>query len=392
MKHTYIYTLALTAALLTACEASDETTATGGGELTPVCATATLPATTGSGTVTRAFSDNNILGLLLSYPAADAAETLTPYIVASADIKEDVDYATNNKFSFSTANGDAENNIKPLYWQQVSGKGLTEQTFYTILIQKETVLNTTSSIYANILWGKADYTPASTTDNDITRPTLAFGTLKSRYAMLTVKINAPTTDRLDASLMRVFYSAKNMDESGIGDIEYQAAPTEKDDDGDELPVKVLKSDEVYTSTAAPTGKTQFIAYAMIAPQALTTGKTTLYLAYNVAQLPDGTDTYIKVNAAKPSYIWTLDLSTVKVTRAAGSEFATAPTDMGAYGTHGPGFAFGTAFGYNAGERITLTLNVSLMNLQPGTVESFVINDYTAADDSYSYDTTPTKKP
>ena len=141
-----------------------------------------------------------------------------------------------------------------------------------------------------------------------------------------------------------------------------------------------------------TGKTQFIAYAMIAPQALTTGKTTLYLAYNVAQLPDGTDTYIKVNAAKPSYIWTLDLSTVKVTRAAGSEFATAPTDMGAYGTHGPGFAFGTAFGYNAGERITLTLNVSLMNLQPGTVESFVINDYTAADDSYSYDTTPTKKP
>ena len=388
MKHTYIYTLALTAALLTACEASDETTATGGGELTPVCATATLPGTTGSGTVTRAFTDDNILGLALFYPATDVAKTLTQYTVASADITEDVDYATNNKFSFSTAKGDADNNIKPLYWQQVSGKGLTAQTFYTILLQEETVPNMTSSSYANVLWGKADYTPASTTDNDVARPTLAFGTLKSRYATLTVNINAPTTDGLDASLMKVFYSAKDMDES-VGDIEYQAMPTEKDDDGAELPAEVLHKD-VITGDDAPTGKTQFIAYAIIAPQALTTGKTTLYLAYNVAQLPDGTDTRITVDATKPSYIWTLDLSTVTVTRAAGSEFATAPTPYDA--VHGPGFAFGTAFGYNAGERITLTLNVSLMNLQTGAVGNFVINDYTVDTGTYSYDTTPTTKP
>lgn len=191
---------------------------------TPLSATATLPAASGSGTLTRAFTDDSPLSALtLYYPAttgtseAIATGHLSPYLVADADITQ-----SDAHFSFTTITGTfgttaGSGSPAPLYWQQTAGAGLTAQTFYLTVAQEEQdagifsadviakspSITLTADNRKNVLWRSAAIPGIQSGNADATRPALTFSTLKSRLARLTLILNCRDS-RLKGKLLKAF--------------------------------------------------------------------------------------------------------------------------------------------------------------------------------------------
>ena len=361
---------------------------------TPLSATATLPAASGSGTLTRAFTDDSPLSALtLYYPAttgtseAIATGHLSPYLVADADITQ-----SDAHFSFTTITGTfgttaGSGSPAPLYWQQTAGAGLTAQTFYLTVAQEEQdagifsadviakspSITLTANNRKNVLWSSAAIPGIQGGNADATRSALTFGTLKSRLARLTLILNCRDS-RLKGKLLKAFVytlpraadeaanATSASDKSAGTGIYRQAWPIPS---GASLVEEALinpgdggnDSDSFFATFAGST---------LIAPQALPasgadgkSGARLLTIRYNVAEDADGNpekDTegkFVPTDPSEPSYEWTLNLGTVAVQRAESS-----------------------AFGYNPGEHITLTVALSLQSLTPGDVQS-QITDYEA---------------
>ena len=379
---TFIIALSI---LLGACTDANDPDGPGSAR-TPLTANATLPATAG-GTLTRNATTTRILGtglsdLTLYYPAADDA--LSIYNVASADVTMGADAKS---FSFLTTQGSfgTATTPAPLYWQQIAGKGLTEQQFYLTVKQTERlndiisagILNTASSLFQddNVLWATATSTAGANADAD--RPALAFGALKSRFARLTLIINCKGC-QLKSNLLKAYiYTLPEADEATANaadataktnatGIYRQAWPTIGTD-----PTEKALIDPAKAVSSTGTSFSTHIGSHLIAPQALPAignsgvNKQLLTIRYN---MDDTTD------ASEPKHEWTLDLSQVPVSRTGDSEFVRQPT------TGATGYAYGNAFGYNPGEQITLTVSLSLMNLAPGEVQS-QIDSYQATADT-----------
>ncbi len=407
---------------------------------TPLAASASLPATAGSGTLTRAahsraFTDGSLSTLTLYYPATKLDANATPtgalgtYCVDRTAITQSDGNNTGgsstgnaNDFSFNTTAGtfgSSSGTTVPLYWQQIAGKGLTVQTFYLTVTQEETAggifgtsstgtnadgsiliddrrINTADLDLGNVLWASA--TTAAVADLNSDRPALAFGTMKSRLSRLTLVLNCKDCG-LKPSLLEAFvYTLPRAEESaanatsadaqtgGTG-ICRQAWPTSG----------ALSKNTLISKATAPssseTAIAKFGATRLIAPQALPAAGGSnpadarqLVIRYNVKTATDGTpeaDTngkLVPTVSSEPACEWKLDLGTVSVKRTADSDFASAPSSgSGSDGSSGPGFAYGAAFGYNPGEHITLTLTLSLLGLAPGNVQG-QITDYEADTD------------
>lgn len=365
---------------------------------TPLSATATLPAASGSGTLTRAFTDDSPLSALtLYYPAttgtseAIATGHLSPYLVADADITQ-----SDAHFSFTTITGTfgtttGSGSPAPLYWQQTAGAGLTAQTFYLTVAQEEQdagifsadviakspSITLTADNRKNVLWSSAAIPGIQSGNADATRPALTFGTLKSRLARLTLILNCRDS-RLKGKLLKAFVytlpraadeaaNATGASDKNAGTGIYrQAWPIPS---GASLVEEALINPGDGGNDGGNGGDGFFATFAgstLIAPQALPAsgadGKSDarlLTIRYNVAEDADGNPAedaggkFVPTDPSEPSYEWTLDLSTVAVQRAEGSDF-----------------------GYNPGEHITLTVALSLQSLTPGDVQS-QITDYEA---------------
>lgn len=405
---------------------------------TPLAASASLPATAGSGTLTRAahsraFTDGSLSTLTLYYPATKLDANATPtgalgtYCVDGTAITQSDGNNTGgsstgnaNDFSFNTTAGtfgSSSGTTVPLYWQQIAGKGLTAQTFYLTVTQEETAtgifgtngistnadgsvsidgrtINPTDLDLGNVL--RASVTTTGAADLNADRPALAFGTMKSRLSRLTLMLNCKDCG-LKSSLLEAFvYTLPRADAdaanatsadaqtSGTG-ICRQAWPTSG---------ALSKNTLISKASTSPseTASDKFGASRLIAPQALPAAGGSnpadarqLVIRYNVKTATDGTpeaDTngkLVPTVSSEPACEWKLDLGTVSVKRAAGSDFASAPSGSGSDGSSGPGFAYGTTFGYNPGEHITLTLTLSLLSLTPGNVQG-QITDYEADTD------------
>ncbi len=353
--------------------------------LTPLSATALLPQDSGSGSITRGFTDYyKLADLTLYYPASGAGSgenlSLSTYYPAATDITQ----ANNSKdFSFTTTSGSKTQGgaSTPLYWRQIEDTGLTTATFYLTVAQTEKIptgANASDADTGNILWGT--YTVAGSGDAGTLRPSLAFGTLKSRLARFTLIIKckgdvfALKPELMTAYVYTVPRAEANVATSGIAS---QAWPTTGGNPEMNLLITPVKANAPEDEKKA---KLSFTGTRLIAPQALpaasagTAGLSDgnlLVIRYNIAEDTAGEFTPNDPNA--PHYQWTLDLSKVSVRRDTGnSDFATEPADGS-----GIGFAYGANFGYNPGEHITLTVTLSLASLMPGNDILKQIDDYEA---------------
>lgn len=402
---------------------------------TPLAASASLPATAGSGTLTRAgepttrafVGSSGLSTLTLYYPAtkldADATPTgaLGAYFVDGTAITQSdgnniggSSTGNANDFSFNTTAGtfgSSSGTTVPLYWQQIAGKGLTAQTFYLTVTQEETAngifgtgttgtdadgnvtidgrrINTADLDLNNVFWASATSTGAADLNAD--RPALAFGTMKSRLSRLTLVLNCKDCG-LKPSLLEAFVYTlprANADAANATSADAQTGGTGIYSQAWPTSGALSKNTLISKATALSSSETaiaKFGATRLIAPQALPAAgggnpadAQQLVIRYNVKTTTDGTpekDTngkLVPTAPADPACEWKLNLGSVSVKRAAGSDFASTPSS-------GPGFAYGTTFGYNPGEHITLTLTLSLLSLTPGSVQG-QITDYEADTD------------
>lgn len=375
--------------------------------MTSICASAALPDASGSGSVTRNSSTTRALGsglsnMTLYYPTADGS----PYTVENGmgrySIADNaVTMTTSDAFSFVTTDGVHTNSgssgstTKPLYWQQVAGSGLVAKTFYLIVKQEDT--STSDAIKSKLaeiadgMGGGAGYsftpnveidfnhtlwastTTTAATNSDAQRPVIAFGTTKSRMARLTLIVKC--ADGLNRGLLSASVSTLAADSEEAANalstngnnvtagIFRQAWPTTGSLMETKLIDNISNDDNVYQV---------FASSHLIAPQALpaanagtsdTDNPQLLTISYNQEGMMGGENTAIDKDPTLPSAVWTLDLSKVSVKRASGSTFATAPAT--ATPTATSGYAYGTTFGYNPGEHITLIITVSVKGLIPG---------------------------
>ena len=389
--------------------------------LTPLGATALLPQASGSGSIgrnaandsrsiTRAFAPgSNLTGLTLYYPAGSTGTgsgssgsfSLSTYYPADADITQAG--GADGDFSFTTTRGSktgSGSTPTPLYWQQIAGTGVHDASFYLTVVQTEDApadANPGDADTENILWGAC--TTTGTGNADQPRRPLAFGTLKSRLARFTLMVKCKGGEfPLSPALLKAFVytvpragadEASSTGSNGTGGgITRQAWPTTGT-----APVMnplITPVDATTNATSTPNAtppRAAFTGTRLIAPQALPAGTAgtagqndgnLLVIRYNIAEDADGNPViqdgqFTPSENKKPCYLWTLNLSTVSVRRDAGSEFASGPAS-----TTDNGFAYGTAFGYNPGEHITLTVVLSLTHLTPGDGILSQIKDYEAS--------------
>lgn len=343
--------------------------------LTPLSATALLPQTSGSGSITRGFTDDSKLAdLTLYYPASGAGSgenlSLSTYYPAATDITQ----ANNSDdFSFTTTSGSKTQGgaSTPLYWQQIEGTGLTTATFYLTVAQTEKIptgANASDADTGNILWGT--YTVTEGSNADTPRPPLAFGTLKSRLARFTLIIKCKgDVFALKPELMTAYVYTVPRAEADVANnnahITSQAWPTTG---GNPEMNRLITPVKANASEDEKKAKLSFTGTRLIAPQALPAANAgtaglndgnLLVIRYNIAEDTAGEFTPSDPNT--PHYQWTLDLSKVSVRRDTGN----------------------SDFGYNPGEHITLTVTLSLASLMPGNDILKQIDDYeagTAIDD------------
>lgn len=407
-KKTYTLASALALLMLTANTACtrDEGNDTAPTQGTVLSATATLPQTVGSltrsangtrnGVATRSFGTGNSLSnLTLYYPQSkEANKTNTDATSLSSSYVVDDNGASvaDDALSFTTTAGkfSGTGNPLPLYWQQIAGHGLTAQNFCLTVQQAETDLTTnatttgdaakagiagSSIATSNVLWGKAGIGNITGGNADSPRPAPNFGTLKSRFARLTLKIKSTggtlAADNLTASIYAKAPAAADVANAGTDanrnsttGIYRQAWPTTSDDAASTtLTLATASTSGSGGSGGSDNGTTDFAFRAshLLAPQAVPTSGDAdakmLLIEYN------GKDAGGNNNI---THTWKLDLSQVSVNRDADSPFASENniTDPAL-----KGFAYGTAFGYNPGEHLTLTVTIALSELKPGEVES-----------------------
>lgn len=340
-------------------------------------ATATLPAATASGTLTRSTralpSDSKLSALTLWYPAAQPAEGstegLTAYPVPGDFITLGTEGGSNPTLSFVTAKTGAATPA-PLYWSQIQGEGATQQTFYlTVKRNEDLSANAAAASPAlTTLWGKYQMTA----DAGHRQP-LQFGTLKNRLARLTVVVN-PGGGRPDfghlSNIEVSLYAVPCATEAVATDATHITSlpwPRAKKEDGsnpdaasDADPQKV-----VLISSSAPSEGSKVLSGSIyLAPQPVPTGG-------------DGRQQLLSISYTYRGQTKTVtkDLTDLSVNRATGSEFASGDTDPanGIYAT-------GTTFAYNANEHLRLTLSLVVNDaLTPGTVTVEELTDASNAD-------------
>jgi len=361
-------------------------------------ATAALPAASGSvtGGNTRALTDGSGLSALtLWYPAASAGDANhstdigapTAYLVPADFITQ-----TESSLSFVTAKT-ADSGAKPadgaLYWPQINGQGKEPKTFYLTLKRAETyddgngntnlpvqakTSNGSNDISSTTLWGKCQTEEVSgASESYLYRSPLAFGTLKNRFARLTVVVK-PGGGRADLTHFTYIKIGLNAVPGATEDVATDAThlaslpwPRAKKQDTDE-DMDAAAQPYIYGSSSSPITARELTASLYLAPQAVPTG--------NGKNLLSITYTYRGVKKTV-----TQDLSTLKVTRTASSEFFSGNTDPanGIYAT-------GTAFGYNANEHLRLTLSLVVNDaLTPGTVTVEDLKDATDAGNGQEWD-------
>lgn len=373
--------LGLTTFAITACT-NDNDPAADNEPGTPITATATTDAVSGSGGISRALPAG-VSDITMYYPAAEAEGTplpLTAYAVTDATLTAPKDAPAGTPataLSFKTTDG-----IAPLFWQGTADKGLKAHDFF-LTVKKPDDLSSIPNLSAaaelgNVLW--ANYT------TDGLRSALAFGNLRSRYARLTLIVKPagarPTLDAkcLTASFLAIpaanAATANSLtDPNGIRKQPWPLAaggtPTKKTMiDPTNFVANIASKTEYPLPTLAGS--------VLIAPQAVpstSTDANLLTLTYD--RNGDG-----KINAptADPkdptAEQWTLDLSTVTVTRPEGSPYY--------YVSGSTTKEKNTAFAYNAGEHITLTLTLNLSD-ELGAPGIIGISDYEAATADTTFD-------
>lgn len=355
---------------------------------TPITATASTDAVSGSGGITRALpASSGITDITMYYPAVKAEGTpvedplaLTAYKVTDATLTAGDATPVANQLSFKTTGG----SNPTLFWQGTADKGLKAHDFF-LTVKKPDDLTSIANLSAaaergNVLW--ANYT------TDGLRSALAFGDLRSRYARLTLVVKpAGARPTLDASKIRTFVMAMPAADAATANsltaptgIRQQAWPLEV---GGTLDKKVIIDSDTYSDVSRATSRSSEALFAtlagsvLIAPQTLPgtpIGANLLTLTYD--RNGDGTINALTADPKAPTAEqWTLDLSTVTVTRPEGSPY---------YYVSGSTTQKNTAFAYNAGEHITLTLTLNLSD-ELGAPGSIGISDYEAAAADTTFD-------
>lgn len=355
----------LALAALTACTNDEAVTQNNGSDpaTTPITVSATVPQAFGSlsGTETRGFNGTSGLSSLgLLYPDMDG--NYQRFDINDNNITQAVD--NDNAFSFNTKP------ISPnigLYWQEVKGQG-NEETRFHLRVTK------TFFDYGFLcdLWGTKLYTPSTVAGEEVNRETPLDFTLHYREALLTVIVKSER-DLLPVNLQVSLMSTEDTSEQI-----------------DRLPIcnsitnSYNQRNVIYKRAGEQTQSITGNIFLPCHKPGIIDGvdDKTLKIWYdsNSDQVEDTGETY------------TLDLTTVSVTRDATGPFN--PNSVGAwpYNTTDPNATFtdaeyaamtngkalyglqrfnatATDFAFNPGEHITLTLTLNL----DATLGSIMVN-------------------
>lgn len=364
---------------VTACTDENGNTATTNNEPgSPITATTTIESM-GAGVITRADLPTGITDITMYYPAVEVTGTplpLTDYQVTDATCS-----GSTLKFrTGTTADGNEESN---LLWQGTLDKGLTKQDFYLTVTKPDDFASTTDGLNipnlsaaaekGNVLWAKG------TTDGK--RSPLAFGKMYSRYARFTLIVK-PAGERPDLDVKRLTASINVMPgaDASVANslttatgIRQQAWPLAAD--GTLETKKIIDPATFVESSAAPTTFTEddktelwiatMAGSVIIVPQTIGESNKILTLTYDRDR--DGSINTATGNTAER---WEFDLSNVIVNRLTGNPY---------YYINGKNGEKNTAFGYNAGEHIILTLTLNISDTLEHPI-NIGISDYEASAD------------